>query len=97
MATLQRHQLGEAVTSLGRAFEYYVGEGDVERAITVAGIPLTTAPGTLTGVTRIVSQALSLVPPSSLEAGNLLTRYGEGLWALKRVTMRTRVQPSTAR
>ena len=46
VATLQRHQLGEAVASLGRAFDYYVAEGDVQRAITVAGIPLTTAPGT---------------------------------------------------
>ena len=79
VATLQRHQLGEAVTSLGRAFDYYVGEGDVERAITVAGIPLTTAPGTLTGVTRLVAQALSLVPPASLAAGNLLARYGRAL------------------
>lgn len=76
VATLQRHQLGEAVTSLGRAFDYHVGQGDAERAITVPGTPLTTAPCTLTGVTGLVAQALPLVPQASLEAGNLLTRHG---------------------
>lgn len=64
VATLQRHQLSEAVASLGRAFNYYVVEGDVECAITVAGIPLTTAPGTLTGVTRLVAQSVSTISPN---------------------------------
>ncbi len=33
----------------------------------------------MTGVTRLVAQALPLVPAESLEAGNLLARHGRAL------------------
>ncbi len=39
-ATLERHEMGKAVDSLRRAFDYYADVGDVARAIVVAEYPL---------------------------------------------------------
>ena len=75
VATLQMHQLQEAVTSLNRAFDYYVDAGDVNSAVAVAEYPLPIIPG-LTSATQLISRALALVPPDSQEAGRLLSQYG---------------------
>jgi len=68
-------QVHDAWTTLGRAFDYYVQEGDVAMAVAVAEYPLFYVSG-LEEPTRFVSQALALVPPGSLEAGRLLSRLG---------------------
>jgi tetratricopeptide (TPR) repeat protein len=65
----------EAWSSLGHAFGYYFESGDVARVITVAEYPLFYVPG-INQTTRLVSQALTMVPPDSPEAGRLLCRYG---------------------
>ena len=65
----------QAWENLGRAFDYYVQEGDVLRAIKTAEYPLFFVPG-VSKATRFTAQALKLVPPDSLEAGRLLSRYG---------------------
>ena len=65
----------EAVTSLSRAFDYYVDAGDVNRAVAVADQPLPPVTG-LAGATKLISRALALVPPDSPEAGRLQSQYG---------------------
>jgi DNA-binding CsgD family transcriptional regulator len=68
-------QVREAWASLERAFDFYFDNEDVKSAVLVAGYPLFFVPG-LKDTTRMASQALTLVPPDSLEAGRLLARYG---------------------
>ena len=67
-----------ASQNLTRAFDYYAGIGEVTKAVEVAKFPM--APGVgRRRVTDLISRALELVPPDSLEAASLLSRYG---WAL---------------
>jgi len=67
-----------AAQNLTRVFDYYTGRGEVEKAVEVAKFPM--APGVgRRRVTDLISRALDLVPPDSLEAASLLSRYG---WAL---------------
>ena len=79
IATLERYQVGDALTSLHRALDYYVEAGDVSSAIAVAECPISTLPGHLSGVTNLMARALGLVPPGSHQAGRLLPRYGMAL------------------
>ena len=65
----------EAWANIRRAFDFCVESGDVAQAVAVAEYPLFYVPG-LTRATRLTAQALTLVPPESLEAGRLLARYG---------------------
>ena len=78
LATLQLHQLQEAVTSLSRVLDYYAEAGDVDRAVAVAEYPLPIIPG-LIGATQLIPRALALVPPDSQEAGRLLSQYGSAM------------------
>ncbi len=75
-ATLQRLEFKEAVATLVRAFDYYAAAGEVDQAISVAGHPVQPVPGISTGLSQLISRALDLVPPDSLQAGRLLSRYG---------------------
>ena len=68
-------QVREAWTSLKRAFDYYFEAQDVDLAVAVAEYPLFFVAG-LKDATMMASQALSLVPPDSHDAGRLLCRYG---------------------
>ena len=68
-------QVPEAWNSLSRAFDYYCDAQHLDRVVAVAEYPLFYVP-TVTNATRMVSQALTLVPPDSWEAGRLLARYG---------------------
>jgi DNA-binding CsgD family transcriptional regulator/tetratricopeptide (TPR) repeat protein len=79
-ATLGRQQLDLAFNSMGRAFEIYVGIGDVADAISVAEYPLHQIAGHHGGV-DLVARALQLVDPNSQEAGRLLSRFvlGRGM------------------
>ena len=74
-AVLQR---GEAFTSLGRAFDYYVEVGDVGRIVAIAEYPdYGTGLWRGTGVVQLIVRALEQVPPHSHEAGRLLCQHGQ--------------------
>ena len=76
VATAQRHQIRDALSNLEIAFDYFVENGDVTRAVAVAECPLPNFVGLLEGASERVARALELVPPDSLQAGRLLSRYG---------------------
>ena len=60
-----------------RAVDYYAGVGDAAKAVAVAKFPMAPGVGRVR-VTGLISRALELAPPDSLEAAELLSRYG---WA----------------
>jgi DNA-binding CsgD family transcriptional regulator len=68
-------QVQQAWESLGRAFDYYAETGNIVQVVQIAAYPLFFVPG-VTQATRMTARALQLVPPDSLEAGRLLSRYG---------------------
>ena len=78
LAMLSPHELEPAVTSLRRAFEYYVDAGDVSRAVAaVAAYPLPLSLGMAqTKMAELTARGLTLVPRGSLEEGRLLISYG---------------------
>ena len=75
-ATLQSHQLGEAVGNLRKAFEYYVEIGDGAHAVSVVEDSLPWMSVSLAGVIPLITRALSLVSPDSSQAGRLQSFYG---------------------
>jgi tetratricopeptide (TPR) repeat protein len=77
--TLEANQLGEAVTTLSRAFDYYAEAGDVTRAVAVPEYTPYPFAGRVTGVSQLIARALALVPADSPTAGRLLARQG---WVL---------------
>ncbi|MCH8947387.1 MAG: aromatic amino acid lyase [Acidobacteria bacterium] len=68
-------QKDDALGLMTRAFDYYVEVGDVAQAVAVARNPVPHLPGQLEGATELIRQALTLVPPDSAEAGQLLSLY----------------------
>ena len=76
LATLERHEMREAVASLSQALDFYVQGRDVVNAVAVGEYPLPPLPGQRVGVTQLVARALAMIPPDSHEAGGLLSRYG---------------------
>ena len=76
LATLERHEMREAVSSLSQALDFYVQGRDVVKAVAVGEYPLPPLPGQRVGVTQLVARALAMIPPDSHEAGGLLSRYG---------------------
>ena len=89
-STLPQHEFGKAVVSLTRAFKYFSEVGNLERALAVAEHPIYSSGGQRNGVSLLISEAIALVPPDSLEAARLLIRYGvainqeEGNWGFAR-------------
>jgi len=80
VAALPRHRSYEVVNTMRQAFDYYVATNDIPRALAVAEYPFSTS--TLrgsTGITSLLSEAQTLVPPDSLQAARLLARYGDAL------------------
>ena len=77
-STVQLHELQDAVSTLGRAFDYFAEVGDAPKAVAVAEYPVTIYPG-ITSTNELIARALSLVPPDSPQAGRLLTRYSRAL------------------
>ena len=66
--------------SLRKAFDYYADVGDVVHAVEVAESQVLWVTSRLsTGLAQIISRALAMVPPDSLEAGRLSVRQGEVL------------------
>jgi tetratricopeptide (TPR) repeat protein len=83
-ATLERTQLATAVESLKRAFNYYEEHMVIDRAVAVAEYRLSSTNAALfVGATQLIPRALNLVPPNSLQAGYLLSRYGMDLGRLQ--------------
>jgi tetratricopeptide (TPR) repeat protein len=77
LATLTQAELTPAVTSLRKAFDYYIESGDAARAVAIASFPLPLSLGFhFTDAPRWISSALTLVPPDAHEAGALLTQHG---------------------
>ena len=77
LATLTQAELVPAVSSLRKAFDYYIESGDAGRAVEVASFPLPLSLGFhYTDAPSWICSALTLVPPDSHEAGPLLTQYG---------------------
>jgi class 3 adenylate cyclase/tetratricopeptide (TPR) repeat protein len=64
----------EAVSSLGRAFDYYVEAGDLSRAVAIAQNPQSAT--FMRGMRDIISQAVQLAPAGSLESGRVLSSHG---------------------
>ena len=75
-ATLERLHVGIAVDTLRRAFDYFADIGDIPRAVVVAEYPFHTNAAIFAGAGQLIPRALDLVPPDSLQAGYLLSRYG---------------------
>jgi DNA-binding SARP family transcriptional activator len=71
----QRYDLNEALARMRCAFEYYAQAGDIDRAVEVAATPIPPVWGE-TEVPRLLSRALGLVPPESLDAGRILANVG---------------------
>ncbi|MFQ6028788.1 MAG: helix-turn-helix transcriptional regulator [Dehalococcoidia bacterium] len=69
----------EALTSLNRAFNYYVDAGNVPQAVTVAEHPdyYGMGPTQRAEFAQLNARALALVSPDSHEAGRLLCHYGQ--------------------
>jgi tetratricopeptide (TPR) repeat protein len=63
-----------------RVFDYYFQTGDAEAAVAVAQFSIFAASGIDLGRTNLISQALTLVPTDSLDAGFLLAELGACLF-----------------
>lgn len=66
----------EYLTNLRLAPDYYIQEGNVERAVEVAEYTVRAALGVGGGEAELLSRALALVPAGSRQAGRLLSAYG---------------------
>jgi tetratricopeptide (TPR) repeat protein len=78
--TLERFRLHEVVATIRPAFDYFMAVGDVSRALAIAQHPFsdTSVSAALArDVCQLLTEALTLVPPDSREAGRLLVRYGQ--------------------
>jgi len=76
-AVVTGDHMQEAFANIGRAFEYYANEADVEHAVAVASFPVfVTRPGAVRGGAALIARALPLAPPDSLQAGRLWCCYG---------------------
>ena len=79
VAALEMHEMSEAVVPLERAFDYFVKAGDIENALLVADSTVPRLLGLRSGMATLLERALELVPEDSLQAGRLLSRYGQEL------------------
>src|SRR5262249_6269181 len=75
----QPHDLDEAFARMRRAFEYYAAAGDTGHAVEIAAHlipPVWNAVWGETHVPPVLSRALAMVRPDSLEAGCILANVG---------------------
>ena len=75
-ASMHWQEAQEVSAYLSRAFDYYVGADDLDRAVAIAECPFYPYAGLRSGASQIVARALDLLPPNSLAIGRLLSRYG---------------------
>ncbi|MDP9244513.1 MAG: AAA family ATPase, partial [Chloroflexota bacterium] len=71
----QRYDLDEALARMRRAFEYYAEVSDTDHAVEIAVHPIPPVWGE-TQVPQLLSRALAMVPPDSLDAGHILANVG---------------------
>jgi tetratricopeptide (TPR) repeat protein len=76
LATLERHEMREAIPSLRRAFDHYIQAGDIAQAIAVVEYPAPSQSELFFELAQLLSRALTLVPSDSHAAGRLLSAYG---------------------
>ena len=65
----------EALGYLGRAFQHYLDQGDVDRAIEVAEYPIEQYTNTSSGPLSIISRALAVAAPHSKQECRLLSTH----------------------
>ena len=80
VATRQRLLVQEFLPNLRLGLDYYIQEGNVERAVEVAEYPVRAALGVSGGEAELLSSALALVPADSHQAGRLHSAYGLALY-----------------
>jgi len=73
-AQVALNQVEEAVSSLSRAFDYYVESEDVSRAISIAQNSHSTV--LIYGLRDVIARAIQIVPPDSIQAGHILANHG---------------------
>jgi tetratricopeptide (TPR) repeat protein len=71
----QRYDLDEALNRMRRAFDYYAEIGDTDHAVEVAAHPIPPVWGE-TQVPELLTRALAMVSPESLDAGHILANVG---------------------
>ncbi|MCH7626079.1 MAG: tetratricopeptide repeat protein, partial [Chloroflexi bacterium] len=69
-------QISDAIDNFGRAFDYYSKTKNVDMVVEIAASPLPAYVSALAGFERIVSGALALVPPDSIEEARLRANHG---------------------
>ena len=79
-ATRYRNEYQEPIRNLRLAFDRYLQAGDVAAAVAVAQYSLSPPRGVDTGRSELISQALTLVPTDSLDAGFLFAEFGLSLY-----------------
>ena len=84
--TFERIHYPEALNSLTRAFDYYVGVGDVPKAVAIAEQPIPLVAGAEGEIARLLSRALTLVPPDSHEAARIMSHYTRPMAGVERAT-----------
>ena len=70
-ATLPRHQIGIAVDTLRRAFDYYTEIGDITRAVAVAEYPFQTNAALFAGASIVATAPAYLLPLVARATGAL--------------------------
>ena len=78
-ATIERSRAQEAWDLIERAFDYYAEMGNTERAVSVAQQALGIN-AYITGRAEVMSRALALVSPDSIDEGRLQAQYGYSLF-----------------
>ncbi|MFQ6030772.1 MAG: AAA family ATPase, partial [Dehalococcoidia bacterium] len=74
------YRVREAITTLGRAFNYYADVLDVDRALAVVHYPIIgLGVGRRSGRAQMLERAMTLIHPDSHEEGRLLSDYGAAL------------------
>jgi DNA-binding SARP family transcriptional activator len=71
----ERYDLDEALDRMHHAFDYYAEVGDAVHAVEIAAHPIPPVWGE-TQVPQLLSRALEMVPPNSLDAGRILANVG---------------------
>ena len=73
-AQVSLYQLGDGLTSLRRAFDYYLQVGNAALAAALVEVPYTA--DFMRRIPDIIEKVVGLVPPDSLEAARALSNFG---------------------
>ncbi|MCH8061051.1 MAG: protein kinase [Chloroflexi bacterium] len=75
-AQLAMNQMAEARSNLRNLFDYYIGSGDTDRAISIAEH---SHADFIVPMADVIARAVELAPPDSLQAGRVLCNHGYAL------------------